>query len=137
LVLDPFNADFFRFGSAPLNVAMFSALFLAVGIALVPVTEGALVRVSRGQVGLLGFGFLVGVLGATALFGVAIGLLWSWLTTGFLPSSDVAYPLTATAAAIGLVARLGGVSALSYAALGAPLVVAIWLTGNAIVTLLR
>ena len=31
-VLDPANLDFRRFGSAPLNVAMFAALFLAFGI---------------------------------------------------------------------------------------------------------
>ncbi|HLZ47289.1 MAG TPA: hypothetical protein VKR80_01410 [Candidatus Limnocylindria bacterium] len=33
-VLDPANLDFQRFGSAPLNVAMFAALFLLFGIAL-------------------------------------------------------------------------------------------------------
>ena len=33
-VLDPDNSDFARFGSAPLNVAMFAALFILFGIAI-------------------------------------------------------------------------------------------------------
>ena len=134
--LDPTNFDFARFGPASVNVAMFCAVFIVVGIALAPVADGALARVSRGNVGLLGFGFLVGALGAGLLVSIGLGTLWSWLTTGYLPAPQVAPTLMAASAAIALAARFRGVSLLTYVALAVPLAVGIWFTGNAIVTLL-
>jgi hypothetical protein len=116
---------------------MFCALFLVVGIALAPVTDAVLARLARGPSGLLVVGFVFSVFGAVALVAVALGSLVSWLTTGYLPLGDVAPMLLAASVGIALAARFGGVSPVSYAAIGITLAVGIWLTGNAIVMLLR
>lgn len=135
--LNPGNNDFSRFGPAPLNVAMFAALFFAVGIALVPVTEGTRAALSRGRVGLVALGFLIAGFIAGASVIIAVATVWLWLTGQLIFGANAALTLVAVSAAIGLVARRRGVSVLSYAALAAPLAFGLWLTGNAVVALLR
>ena len=135
--LDPFNGDFSRFGSTALNVAMFAALFLAVGVALVPVAEGTLARLSSGRSGLVALGFLFGVLDAGLVLAVGTATIWSWLTGQQTDPGGVVVALVLASAAIGLAARGAGPSLLSYAALGLPLAFGLWLTGTAVVQLLR
>jgi hypothetical protein len=135
--LDPANGDFSRFGPAPLNVAMFAALFLAVGIALVPVAEWTLARLSSGRWGLVALGFLLGVLDAGLVLAVGALTAWSWVTGQQPTPGGAIVPLMLASAAIGLAARRVGVSLLSYAALGVPLAFGLWLTGTAVLQLLR
>ena len=135
--LDPVNADFSRFGPAVLNVAMFAALFLVVGVALVPVAEGTLARLSSGRWGLVALGFLFGVLDAGLILAVGTATIWAWLTGQQTSLGGVVVALMLASAAIGLAMRRGSPSLLSYAALAAPLAFGLWLTGNAVATLLR
>lgn len=135
--LDPGNNDFSRFGPAPLNVAMFAGLFLAVGIALVAVTERTLAGLSRGRVGLVALGFLIAGFVAGAAVIIAVATVWSSLTGQPVFGGAAALTLVAASAAIGLATRRGGLSLLSYAALGVPLAFGLWLTGTAVVQLLR
>jgi hypothetical protein len=135
--LDPVNGDFSRFGPAPLNVAMFAALFLAVGAVLVPVAEAAIARLSSGRWGLVAFGFLFGVLDAGMVLAVGSATMWSWLTGQQTTLGGVVVALMLVSVAIGLAMRRGGPSRLSYAALAAPLAFGLWLTGNAVATVLR
>lgn len=135
--LDPFNGDFSRFGPAPLNVAMFAALFLAVGAALVPVAEGTLARLSTGRWRLVALGLLFGVLDAGLVLAVGTATIWSWLTGQSTTLGGVVVALMLASAAMGVAMRRSGPSALSYAALAAPLAFGLWLTGNAVATLLR
>jgi len=135
--LDSANSDFSRFGPAPLNVAMFAALFLAVGVALVPVAEWTLARVSTGRWALVALGFLFGVLDAGLVLAIATATIWSWLTGQGTSLGGVVVTLMVASAAIGLATRRGGLSLLSYAALGVPLAFGLWLTGTAVVQLLR
>jgi hypothetical protein len=135
--LDPFNGDFTRFGPAALNVAMFAALFIAVGVGLVPVAEGTLARLSSGRWGLVALGFLFGVLDAGLALSIGTPTIWSWLTGQPTILGGVVVALMLASAAIGLAARRAGPSLLTYAALGVPLAFGLWLTGNAVATLLR
>ena len=135
--LDPFNGDFSRFGPAPLNVAMFAALFLAVGVALVPVAEGTLTRLSSGRWALVALGFLFGVLDAGLVLAVGTATIWSWLAGQQTTAGGVVVALMFASAAIGLAARRAGPSLLSYAALGVPLALGLWLTATAVAQLLR
>jgi hypothetical protein len=137
VALDPFNFDFIRFGPAALNVGMFCALFLFVGVALALVIEPVLVLLERGRIGLVAIGFLVAGLGTFVLFVVGIGTLWSWLTAGQPFTEGRAATLLSASVAIAAVARLRGLPAISYAALGVPFAVGVWLTGTSIVALLR
>src|SRR5439155_1012187 len=73
IVLDPFNIDFIRFGPTELTVAMFCALFIAVGIALVPATNFTLTRLARGRVVLVALGFGLAGFDALLLAGIEIG----------------------------------------------------------------
>jgi hypothetical protein len=135
--LDPANGDFSRFGPAPLNVAMFAALFLAVGVALVPVAEATLAPLSSGRWGLVALGFLFGVLDAGLVLAIGTATIWSWLTGQQTSLGGVVVALMLASAAIGLAARRVGVSLLSYAALAVPLALGLWFTGTAVVQLLR
>jgi hypothetical protein len=135
--LDPFNGDFTRFGPAALNVAMFAALFLVVGAALVPVAEGTLARLSSGRWGLVALGFVFGVLDAGVILAIGVATIWSWLTGQSTTLGGVVVALVSVSVAIGLAMRRAGPSLLSYAALGVPLAFGLWLTGNAVATLLR
>jgi hypothetical protein len=134
--LDPFNGDFSRFGPAPLNVAMFAALFLAVGVALAPVTEWILARLSSGRWGVVALGFLFGVLDAGLVLAIGTATIWSWLTGQQTSLGGIVVTLMLASAAVGLAARRGGPSRLSYAALGVPLALGLWLNANAVATLL-
>jgi hypothetical protein len=135
--LDAANGDFNRFGPAPLNVAMFAALFLAVGLALVPVSEAIIARLSSGRWAIVALGFLLGVLDAGLVVVVGASTIWSLLTGQQTLLGGVVVALALVSAAIGVAARRAGVSLLSYAALGVPLAFGVWLTGTAVVQLLR
>ena len=137
VVLDPFNVDFIRFGPTELTVAMFCALFIAVGIALVPATNFTLTRLARRRVALVALGFGLAGFDALLLVGVAIGAVSTWLTGGVVPIFQVAVILVVLSVAIALIARRRGVSRASYVAVAAPLAVGVWFTGAAIATLLR
>ena len=137
IVLDPFNIDFIRFGPTELTVAMFCALFIAVGIALVPATNFTLTRLARGRVVLVALGFGLAGFDALLLAGIAIGAVSTWFAGGLVPISQVVVILVVLSVAIALIARRRGVSRPSYVALAAPLAVGVWFTGGAIATLLR
>jgi len=137
IVLDPFNIDFIRFGPTELTVAMFCALFIAVGIALVPVTDFTLARLARGRIALVALGFALACFDALLLVGIAIGTVSTWFAGGLVPIAQIAVILVVLSVAIALIARRRGVSPLSYVALAAPLAVGLWFTGDAIATLLR
>ena len=137
VVLDPFNIDFIRFGPTELTVAMFCALFIAVGIALVPATNFTLTRLARGRVVLVALGFGLAGFDALLLAGIAIGAVSTWFAGGLVPISQVVVILVVLSVAIALIARRRGVSRPSYVALAAPLAVGVWFTGGAIATLLR
>jgi hypothetical protein len=135
--LDPVNGDFSRFGPAPLNVAMFAGLFVAVGLALAPVAEWTLALLSSGRWGLVALGFVFGVLDAGLVLVIGTTTIGSWLTGQQPALGAVAVAMMLASVAIGVTARRGGPSLLSYAALGVPLAVGLWQTGNAVATLLR
>jgi hypothetical protein len=135
--LNSANNDFSRFGPAPLNVAMFAGLFLAVGIALVPVTEWTRARLSSGRWALVTLGFFFGAFGAGLVLVMGTTTMWSLVTGQQTELGGIAVALMLASAAIGVVMRRGGPSRLSYAALAAPLAFGLWLTGNAVATLLR
>jgi hypothetical protein len=136
IVLNPFNIDFIRFGPALLNVVMLCALFVGVGVALAPVTDAVITRLSSGHVGLVVLGLgLAGFVGV-ALTTVAIGTLSAWLGGGLPMPSEISSILFVLSAAIAIAARSLGVSPVSYAALAVPLVYGVWLTGGAIATIL-
>ena len=138
VVLDPFNIDFIRLGPTQLTVAMFCALFIAVGIALVPVTDFTLARLARGWIAFVGLGFSLAGFDAVLLVGIAIGTVSTWFAGGGLvPIAQIAVVLVVLSVAIALIARRCGVSPPSYVALAAPLAVGVWFTGGAIATLLR
>jgi hypothetical protein len=112
-VLDPVNSDFSRFGSAPLNVAMFGALFLLFGILIAPVFDRlpaiAAQSATRAR-------FVV-VLGWLALLLAAAVLLLS--ASGLGTSAD-ALPTLVTVGSLSVAALAfwRRVTALGYAALG-------------------
>jgi hypothetical protein len=135
--LDSANGDFNRFGPAALNVAMFAALFLLVGTALVPVSEVAIAGLGRGRWGLVAVGFPLGLLDVLLVVAVTATTVGSWV--GGQPPflGGVVVTLMFASAVIGIVARRAGVSSLSYAALAVPLAIGLWLTGTAVVQLLR
>ena len=135
--LDSANADFNRFGPAPLNVAMFAALFLAVGVALVPVAEATIARLSSGRWGLVAVGFLFGVLDAGLVLSIGTATIWSWLTGQSTTLGGVVVALMLVSVAIGIAMYRIGPSLLSYVALAVPLAFGLWLTGTAVVQLLR
>jgi hypothetical protein len=134
--LDPLNGDFSRFGPAPLNVAMFAGLFLAVGIALVPVAEWTRARLSRGRWPLVTLGFFFGAFDAGLVLVLGTATISSWLTGQQTTLGGVVVALMLASAAIGLALRRWGPSLVSYAALGVPLAFGLWLTGTAVVQLL-
>jgi hypothetical protein len=112
-VLDPVNSDFSRFGSAPLNVAMFGALFLLFGILIAWVFDRlpaiAAQSATRAR-------FVVG-LGWLALLLAAAVLLLS--ASGLGTSAD-ALPTLVTVGSLSVAALAfwRRVTALGYAALG-------------------
>jgi hypothetical protein len=135
--LDPFNADFSRFGPAPLNVAMFGLLFLAVGAALAPVADRTLARLASGRWALVALGSLFGMLDAVLVLAIGSTTIWSWLSGQRPALGGAAVALMLVSVAIGLAMRRSRPSQLSYAALAVPLAVGLWLTGTAVVQLLR
>lgn len=140
VVLEPGNNDFVRFGPAALNVAMFAALFIVVGIASAPVVEAAL-RVagqpSIGQLVLLGPGLLLAAFVTFALG--AGGTTGAWLarTRGEHFGGADAAALLFWSAAIGLLAhRSTTARPFALALLALLLAVGAWATASAIRLLL-
>lgn len=140
VVLEPGNNDFVRFGPAALNVAMFAALFIAVGIALAPVAD-ALLRVaehpSPGQVVLLWPGLL---LAAFVTFALGVGGTagaWTARTRGEHFGGADAAALLFWSVAIGLLAQRSGTGRpFGLAMLAVLLACGTWLTAGAIRILL-
>jgi hypothetical protein len=116
-VLDPVNSDFSRFGSAPLNVAMFGALFLLFGILIAWVFD----RLSAiaAQTGTRER-FVVGV-GWLSLLFAALLLLLSASGLGTSPDALPTLVMVGSLSVAGL-AYWRRLTALGYAALGVLLV---------------
>jgi hypothetical protein len=118
-VLDPVNSDFSRFGSAPLNVAMFGALFLLFGILIAWVFDRlpAIAAQTRTRARfVVGLGWLALLLAGALLLLSASGLgkspdaLPTLVTVGSLSVAALAFWRRFTAlgyAALGLVLLVG------------------------------
>ena len=139
VVFEPGNNDFVRFG-AILNVAMFAALFVAVGLAIAPLTDASL-RVAKdpspGQVALLGPGLLLAALVTFAL-GVG-GTTGAWIarTRGEHFGGADAAAILFWSVAIGiLVQRWNSARPVGLALLAALLAFGSWTTARAIWLLL-
>jgi hypothetical protein len=124
-VLDPVNSDFSRFGSAPLNVAMFGALFLLFGILIAPVFDRlpaiAAQSATRARF-VVGLGWLALLLAAAVLLLSASGLgtnadaLPTLVTVGSLSVAALAFWRRVTAlgyAALGVLLLTGAVRLVS------------------------
>lgn len=118
-VLEPTNVDFQRFGSAPVNVAMFAALFLAFGIALAWLFD-------RLQARLGGHGWaalateIFAWLSLVAIVAATIFLI----IPAIAGSADLVFPVGALALAVAIVAHWRGLPDLvGYAALAAPVLI--------------
>jgi hypothetical protein len=116
-VLDPANLDFERFGSAPLNVAMFAALFLIFGVGtawLFDRLRTVIAGTSRTARAVETLAFLALIPGAIAAVIVLVSL------TGL---ADPFFPIVvAVALVIAALVRWRGLPRLiGYAALGTPL----------------
>lgn len=140
VVLEPGNNDFVRFGPVALNVAMFAALFIAVGIAIPPVADAWLrgaEHPSRGQVVLLGPSLL---LAAFVTFALGVGgTTGSWMArtrSEHFGAADAAALLFWTVA-IGVAAQHWKTARpLAFALLAALLAVGAWITAGAVRLLL-
>ena len=139
VVFEPGNNDFVRFGPA-MSVAMFAALFIAVGVAIAPVTDASL-RVAKdpspGQVALLGPGLLLAALVAFAL-GVG-GTTGAWIarTRGEHFGGADAAAILFWSVAIGIMAqRWSGARSAGLALLAILLAFGTWTTARAIWLLL-
>lgn len=136
VVLEPGNNDFVRFGPAALNVAMFAALFIVVGIAIAPVADASL-RVaehpSPGQLVLLGPGLL---LAAFVTFALGVGGTagaWTARTRGEHFGSADAAALLFWSVAIGILAQQRKTARpFGLAMLAALLAVGAWATASAV-----
>lgn len=136
VVLEPGNNDFVRFGPAALNVAMFAALFIAVGIAIAPVADASL-RVaehpSPGQLVLLGPGLL---LAAFVTFALGVGGTagaWMARTRGEHFGGADAAALLFWSAAIGILAQQWRTARpFGLALLAVLLAVGAWATASAV-----
>ena len=112
-VLDPVNSDFSRFGSAPLNVAMFGALFLLFGILIAWVFDRlpaiAAQSATRARF-VVGLGWLALLLAASVLL----------LSASGLGTSADAVPTLVTVGSLSVAALAfwRRLAALGYAALG-------------------
>jgi hypothetical protein len=124
-VLDPVNSDFSRFGSAPLHVAMFAALFLLFGILIAWVFDRlpaiAAQSATRARF-VVGLGWLALLLAASVLLLSASGLgtsadaLPTLVTVGSLSVAALAFWRRVTAlgyAALGLLLLTGAVRLVS------------------------
>lgn len=136
VVLEPGNNDFVRFGPPALNVAMFAALFIVVGIAIAPVADASLrvaERPSPGQVVLLGPGLL---LAALVTFGLGVGGTvgsWTARTRGEHFGGADAAALLFWSVAIGILAQQWKTARpFGLALLVALLAVGAWATASAI-----
>lgn len=135
-VLEPGNNDFVRFGPPALNIAMFAALFIGVGIAVAPVADASLrvaERPSPGQVVLLGPGLL---LAALVTFGLGVGgTVGSWTArtrSEHFGGADAA-ALLFWSVAIGILAQQWKTARpFGLALLAALLAVGAWATASAI-----
>jgi hypothetical protein len=124
-VLDPVNSDFSRFGSAPLNVAMFGALFLLFGILIAWVFDRlpAIAAQSATRVRfVVGLGWLALLLAAAVLllsasgFGTTADALPTFVTVGSLSVAALAFWRRVTAlgyAALGVLLLTGAVRLVS------------------------
>jgi hypothetical protein len=131
-VLDPGNIDFRRFGLAPLNVAMFAALFLVFGIAQAWLFDrlGAIIagpgRLARATQ-MLAWLSLVPAAVVTALVAVSVGGL----------DEPIPAILALGAVLIAVIARSRGLPALvGYAALAVPVALGLARTVSALPELL-
>lgn len=116
-VLDPVNSDFSRFGSAPLNVAMFAALFLLFGIVIAWVFDR--LTPIAGQSGTRDR-FVVGVGWLSLLFAALLLLLSA---SGLGTSPDALPTLVMVGSlSVAALAYWRRFTALGYAALGVLLV---------------
>lgn len=138
-VLEPGNNDFVRFGPAALNIAMFAALFIVVGIAVAPIADASLrvaAHPSRGQLALLAPGLFLAVLLAFAGLAAVAGA-WEARTRGEHFGGSDAAALLFLSAAIGLLAQRSRTARpFGLAMLAALLAFGAWATGAAIRILL-
>src|SRR5688572_9178552 len=138
-VLEPGNNDFVRFGPPALNVAMFAALFIAVGLAVAPVTDAAL-RVARdpspGQRAILWIGLVLAALVATGLVAASLPAWEARMRGEHFGGSDAAALLTLSAALAILAQRARAARPFALPTLAVVLGGGIWITGRAIEVLL-
>jgi len=138
-VLEPGNNDFVRFGPPALNVAMFAALFIAVGLAVAPVTDAAL-RVARepspGQRAILGIGLVLAAVVAMGLVVVSLQAGDARTRGDDFGGADAAALLTLSAALAILAQRARPARPFALATLAVVLGGGIWITGRAIEVLL-
>lgn len=117
-VLEPTNVDFQRFGSAPVNVAVFAALFLAFGVLLAWLFDRLHAQVGgRGRAALATE--IVAWLSLVAVAAVTIFVI----VPAIAGSPDLAFPVVGSLGlAVAVVVRWRGLPDLvGYAALAAPL----------------
>jgi len=138
-VLEPGNNDFVRFGPPALNVAMFAALFIAVGIAVAPITDVSLriaAHPSRGQLALLWPGALLAALLVFAGMASVAGA-WEARTRGEHFGGSDAAALLFLSAAVGFLAQWSRTARpFALAMLAALLACGAWITASAIRLLL-
>ena len=138
-VLEPGNNDFVRFGPPALNIAMFTALFIAVGLAIAPGTDAVLKVAgdpSPGQRAMLGLGLMLTALVAAGVIAGSVAAVEARARGEHFGGADAAALLTLSAAAGILAQRLGRARPLLLATLVALLVAGIWITGAALRILL-
>jgi len=139
-VLEPGNNDFVRFGPPALNIAMFAALFIAVGIAVAPITDAWLrgaEHPSPGQVVLLGPGLLLAALATFALGVGGTAGAWAARTRSEHFGAADAAALLFWSVAIGILAQHWKTALpLGLALLAALLACGAWITASAIRLLL-
>ena len=138
-VLEPGNNDFVRFGPPALNIAMFTALFLAVGIATAPVTDAAL-KIARDpspvQRGMLGVGLLLSALVAFGVVAGSVPAAEARMRGEHFGGADAAALLALSAAIALLAQRPWPARPVLVATLVALLIAGTWITGGAIRALL-
>ncbi len=122
-VIEPGNGDFRRFGPPALNVALFAALFLVLGLGL-----GVLARAARRApprvLTLAGVVGIVPVVGSLLMVGIAAALTYADPTEPRLGESALGLGLIAASIVLALaLRRLGGVSRASWAALAIPVMI--------------
>ena len=138
-VLEPGNNDFVRFGPPVLNIAMFTALFLAVGLAIAPVTDAALkvaADPSTAQRAVLGVGAMFSALAVLGLVLNGVPAVEARMRGEHFGGSDAAALLTLSAAAGSVAQRSARARPLLLAVLVASLIAGVWITGAALRILL-